>query len=157
MRDRCVILRSVVLVAAAVVMTIVVAGCSSVEPTDAWSTETSKVTGTVRSDSGTPLSGIEVWLWAELGTEEREVWYETVTDQYGDWEIDGVEMATPHSYEATYWVGANRTAERTSPINTNYESWTGTLDIPRGDTVESHVVLVWVDGDPEDPETYVED
>jgi hypothetical protein len=156
MRDRRVILRSVALVAAAAALTVLVVGCSSVEPTDTWSTQTSKVTGTVRSDSGNPLSEIEVWLWAELSTEGREVWYETVTDQYGAWEIDGVEMATPHSYEASYWVGANRTAERSSPINSNYDSWTGTLTVPRGETVESHLVITWIDDGPDEPENYVD-
>jgi hypothetical protein len=155
MRDKCVILRSAAVVAA-LALTIVVAGCSSVEPTDAWSTQTGRVTGTVRSDSGNPLPEIEVWLWADFGTEGGEVWYETVTDQDGAWEIDGVEMETPHSQDATYWLGANRTAERTSPINTNYESWTGTILVPRGETVEAHLVIAWVDNDPDDPETYVE-
>ena len=65
MRDQHSILRRVLLVAG-VVLVVAVAGCSSVGPTDTWSAETGKVTGTVRSDTQALLPSIEVWMWAEL-------------------------------------------------------------------------------------------
>jgi hypothetical protein len=156
MRNHYVMIRRSMMVAAAVLL-VAFAGCSSVEPTDAWSVETGSVTGTVRSDTGQTLPGIEVWMWAELGVDGREVWYSTVTDQSGAYEIDGVEMATAHSYEATYWIGANRNAERSTPINDSYRSSAGTVTVPRGETCEWHAVISWVDDGPTDPENYVDE
>ena len=94
MRSKRVILHRAVLVVAVLAMAVAYGGCSSVEPTDAWADETGRVAGTVRSDAGTLLPEIEVWLWAELGVEGREVCYQTETDLHGAYEVDDVEMAT---------------------------------------------------------------
>ena len=134
----------------------VFAGCSSVEPTEAWTQQDGKVTGTVRSDTGTLLPEIEVWLWAEVGAEGREVWYQTETDENGAYELDGVEMATQHSFVTSYWLGVNRDAERTNSIAAAYGTWLGSVSVPKGDTCVWNAVIEYIDDGPDDPETYVE-
>jgi hypothetical protein len=157
MRSERVILQRAALVVAVLTAVVVFAGCSSVGPKDAWTNETGRVTGTVRSDTGAPLAEIEVWLWAELGTDGREVWYSTETNAEGWYELDGIEMATQHSYSTEYWVGVNRDSERTNPIHEGYGTWYSTITVPADDTYVCDVVIEHIDDGPDDPETYVED
>ena len=157
MRSKRVILRRAALAVVVLAMAVVYSGCSSVEPTDMWTEETGRVAGTVRSDTGTLLRDIEVWMWAELGVEGREVCYQTETDQYGAYELDGVEMATQHSFDETYWIGANRTDDRSTPIDPGYWTCRSTVVVPKGDTCVSHLVIERVEDGPEDPEAYIED
>ncbi|MFH1690621.1 MAG: hypothetical protein ABIE42_10370 [Candidatus Eisenbacteria bacterium] len=155
MRSKCVILQRAALMVAVLAMAVAYGGCSSVEPTDAWAEETGRVAGTVRSDAGALLPEIEVWLWTELGVEGREVCYQTETDQDGAYELSGVAMATQHSYQQTYWIGANRTDQRSTPIDSDYWTWYDTVVVPRGATCLSHLVIERVDDGPEDPEAYI--
>lgn len=157
MRSKRVILHRAVLVVAVLAMAVAYGGCSSVEPTDAWADETGRVAGTVRSDAGTLLPEIEVWLWAELGVEGREVCYQTETDLHGAYEVDDVEMATRHTYEQSYWIYANRTDDRSTPIDADYWTCTSTVTVPRGGECESHLVIAHVDDEPEEPEAYVDE
>ncbi len=156
MRSKRAILQRAALVVAVLAMAVAFGGCSSVEPTDSWAGETGRVTGTVRSDNNTLLQDIEVWLWAELGVDGREVCYQTETDQYGEYEFDGVEMAAVHSYQETYWIGANRTDDRSSPIDSDYWTCRASVTVPKGGTCVSHLVIDRVDDGPEDPEAYID-
>jgi hypothetical protein len=97
-----------------------------------------------------------VCLWAELGVEGREVCYQTETDEYGAYEFDGVEMATQHSYEATYWIGVNRTPESSTSINADYASCRSTVTVLRSGTRTWHAVIEYLDNGPVDPEAYIE-
>lgn len=99
MRSKRVILHRAAFALVALAAVAAFSGCSSVEPEDAWSEQTGRVTGTVRLDSGSLLAEIEVWLWVEDGVEGLGAWYQTETDQYGAFEFDGVEMATEQSEE----------------------------------------------------------
>ena len=154
MRSKRVILHRVACAVVILAGVAAVSGCSSVEPTDPWSEQTGRVTGTVRSDSGELLSEIEVWLWVEPGEEGLELWYETETDEDGAFEFDGVEMVTEQSSETAYWIAANRTAVRSNSINTEYTSCRSAITVPRDGTCASHMVL---DHDTGDPEAYVDD
>ena len=129
-------------------------GCSSVEPTDAWTEQTGDVSGTVRSGDDDLLAEIEVCLWGEFGAEGLEVWYQTETDEYGAFEFAGVEMATEQSTETTYWIGANRTPIRSDAINADYTSWHGTITVPRNGTCTSDIVI---ELDLGEPEAYMDD
>ncbi len=154
MRSERVILHRAAFVLVALVAVVAFSGCSSVEPTDAWSEQTGRVTGTVRLESGSLLAEIEVCLWVEYGAEGLEFWYQTETDQYGAFEFDGVEMATEQSSETDYWIGANRTPVRSTSVNPDYTSCVSAITVPRNGTCTSHLVI---DLDPGDPEAYVDE
>ena len=155
MRSKRVILHRATYALLALVAVAAFSGCSSVEPEDAWADETGRVSGTVRSDSGNLLPEIEVWLWVELEGDAGELRYQTQTDEYGAFEFEGVEMATQHAYETTYWIGANRTPYRSTSINTDYTSIRSTVTVPKGGTCEWNAVIDSI-GDPDDPETYLD-
>ncbi len=125
-------------------------GCSSVEPTDPWSELTGRVAGTVRSDDEDLLPEIEVWLWVEPGEEGLELCYQTETDEYGAFEFDAVEMVTEQSSETTYWIAANRTAVRSSAIDTDYYACRYAISVPQDETCTWDMVLECNPGDPED-------
>ena len=154
MRSKREILHRVMYAVAILAVVAAFSGCSSVEPTDPWSEQTGRVTGTVRSDGEELLSEIEVWLWVEPGDEGLELWYQTETDEYGAFEFDSVEMMTVQSSETTYWIAANRTAVRSSSINTDYTCCRTEISVPRDGTCTSHMTL---DYDPGDPEAYIDD
>ena len=154
MRSERVILRRAALVLVALTVVAAFSGCSSVEPTDTWSEQTGRVSGTVRSDSGSLLAEIEVCLWIEYGGEGLEIWYETVTDQYGAFEFDSVEMATEQSTETDYWIGETRTPVRSNSVNPDYTSCRSAITVPRNGTCTSHMVIDVASGDPEE---YLED
>jgi len=154
MRSKRVILHRAALALVALVAVAAFSGCSSVEPTDTWSEQTGRVTGTVRLESGSLLAEIEVCLWLEYGAEGLEVWYQTETDEYGAFEFDAVEMATEQSSETDYWVGANRTPVRSNSVNPDYTSYRSTVTVPRNGTCTSHMVL---DLEMGDPDSYLED
>ena len=154
MRSKRVILHRAVCAVIALVAVVAFSGCSSVEPTDPWSAETGRVTGTVRSDSEDLLSEIEVCLWTEADGEGIELWYQTETDEYGAFEFDSVEMASEESSETTYWIAADRTPVRSSAINTDYTSCSGTISVAANETCTSHMVI---DEELGDPEAYMED
>ena len=130
-------------------------GCSSVEPTDSWASDTGTLTGMVRSDSGSTLSEIEVWLWTELGAEGREVCYQTETDVTGRYEFQDVEMAGPHSFEETYWLCANRTPDRSSSIDADFSTCRHRVTVPRAATRTDDIVLQYI-GAPDDPDSYID-
>jgi len=154
MRSKRVILHRVACAVVVVAAVAAFSGCSSVDPTDPWSEQTGRVTGTVRSESEVLLAEIEVCLWVEAGEEGLELWYETVTDQDGAFEFDGVEMVTEQSSETTYWIAANRTAVRSDPIDPDYSACRNSITVPRDGTCTWHMV---VDDNAGDPEAYMED
>ena len=154
MRSKRVILHRAAFALVALVAVAAFSGCSSVEPTDAWSEQTGRVTGTVRLESGSLLAEIEVCLWVEYGAEGLEFWYQTETDQDGAFEFDAVEMASEQATETEYWIGANRTPVRSNSVNPDYTSCRSELTVPRDGTCTSHMVI---DVEPGDPEAYVEE
>jgi hypothetical protein len=154
MRSKHVILHRAALALVALVAVAAFSGCSSVEPTDVWSEQTGRVTGTVRLESGSLLAEIEVCLWVEYGAEGLEVWYQTETDEYGAFEFDAVEMATEQSTETEYWIGANRTPVRSTSVDPYYTSCRSAITVPRNGTCTIHMVI---DIDAGDPEAYIEE
>ena len=89
MRSKRAILHRAVMVVAVVAAVLAVAGCSSVEPENVWDSETGRVNGTIRSDTGAALPDIEIWLWGELAPDGHEACYQTVTGTDGTYEING--------------------------------------------------------------------
>jgi hypothetical protein len=136
---------------------VVAGGCSSVDPTDRWSSTTGSVTGTVRSSEGDAVEGVEVWLWTELSPDGQDVSYDTITDQWGSYEFPEVEMATQHSFQQTYWICANRTPERASSTNVHYGTVITTLTVERDSECVADMSIEAIDDNPDDPESYIED
>jgi len=144
------------MVVAIAAVVVAFAGCSSVEPTDAWTSEAGRVSGTVRSDTGTLLADIEVWVWAELAPDGREVCYQTETVPGGTYEIDGIEMATEQSVTTAYWIAANRDPDATTPIRSHYGAVSTSIYVSSGETYVWDAVIDFIHDDPDGPETYVE-
>ena len=156
MRSKRAILHRAVMVVA-VVAAVAVAGCSSVEPEAVWDSETGRVSGTIRSDAGTVLPDIEIWLWAELAPDGHEVCYQTVTAAGGDYEIDGVEMATELSTSTEYWIAANISPDGTGPIRSSYGAQAMGISVPSDVPYVWDAILEYIDDEPGDPQTYIED
>ena len=154
MRSKRVILHRAAFALVALAAVAAFSGCSSVEPEEAWSEQTGRVSGTVRLDSGSLLPEIEVCLWVEYGVEGLDAWYQTETDQYGAFEFDSVEMADEQTEETEYWIGANRTPMRSNSLNPDYTSCCSTVTVPRNGTCTSHLIISLDTGD---PEAYVEE
>jgi hypothetical protein len=131
-------------------------GCSSVEPTDRWEGYTGSVSGTLRSSENDPVEGIEVWLWAELEPEGREVAYDSITDEQGYFEFPAVQMATIHSFQQSYDICANRTPERRTATDGRYGTFKTTITVARGTTCVQDMVIQWIEPIPDDPEVYID-
>ncbi|HYW68479.1 MAG TPA: hypothetical protein VE960_02655 [bacterium] len=157
MRSKRAILHRAVTVVAVVAAVVAVAGCSSVEPEDAWDSETGRVNGTIRSDTGGVLPDIEIWLWAELAPDGHEVCYQTVTGTDGTYEINGVEMATQQSTSTDYWIAANIAPDATAPIRSNYGAQAMGISVPSDVPYVWDAVLEYIDDEPIGPETYIEE
>ncbi len=149
MRSKRVILHRAAFALVALAAVAAFSGCSSVEPAEAWSEQTGRVSGTVRLDSGVLLPEIEVCLWLEYGVEGLESWYQTETDENGAFEFDGVEMASEQSDETEYWIGANRTPARSNSINPDYTSCCSMITVPSNGTCTWHMIISVDTGDPE--------
>ena len=151
------ILHRAVMVVAVVAAVVAVAGCSSVEPEAVWDSETGRVNGTIRSDTGTVLPDIEIWLWAELAPDGHEACYQTVTGSDGTYEINGVEMATEQSTSTDYWIAANIGPDATAPIRSTYGAQAMGISVPSDAPYVWDAVLEYIDDEPIGPETYIED
>jgi hypothetical protein len=132
-------------------------GCSSVEPSDRWDGHTGSVSGTLRSSEDAPVAGIEVWLWAELAPDGREVAYDTLTDEQGYFEFPAVQMATTHSFQQDYDICANRTPDSRTATDDRYSTFRTTITVERGSECVQDIVIEWQEPIPDDPEVYIDD
>ncbi len=149
MRSKRVILHRAAFALVALAAVAAFSGCSSVEPEEVLGEQTGRVTGTVRLDGGSLLAEIEVCLWMDYGVEGLEAWYQTETDHDGAFEFEGVEMAIEGSDETEYWIGANRTPVRSTPLNPDYTSCCSMITVPRDGTCTWDMTISLDLGDPE--------
>jgi hypothetical protein len=142
--------RAFVLGILGVAAVLLISGCSSVEPGDGWTEQTGTVSGTIRSDEGTPLADIEVWLWAELDTDGTEVQYNATSDASGYYTFTDVEIGTGTAMTQDYHMCANRTPERTVSRDTRYGTWQTSVTVTRDAECTRDIVLETQDQSPSD-------
>ena len=153
MRKRAVV-RRVTAVSVVVLLGVVgLLGCSSVEPNDVWADTTGTLTGRVQSDEGDAVGGIDVWLTDESG----EYSYTTETDTSGDYSFDAVPMTANHSFTSEYELCVNRDPEDNQRVNQSYGTYRGSVTIERGEVSTYDVVIAYIEDDPGDPHTYIDD
>lgn len=133
--------RLYVLAATALVAAVAFSGCSTLSPTDPWEGSTGTVEGTVTSDKGASLEGIQVHLWGEVGSAQTEVEYSLVTDTQGSFIETDVDLGDPHSSQATYEVYVNCTKSNQNAINQDYGTCVTMVTVTSQQAAEKHVVL----------------
>jgi len=125
----------------ALVAVVGVAGCSMTSPSDPWDGNTGSLEGTVSSDRGGAIQGIQVCLWAELGASQEQVEYTLVTDAQGVFEESEMDLGERHAFEATYEVYVNCTKTDQSAINDDYRTCITTVTLSTEDVAQKNVVL----------------
>jgi len=142
MQDRLRILHPACMVVVAAMMVAgTLAGCSSLGPESSWSGNTGDLSGTVRSDDGESLPGIEVCLCAE---ENGDASFQVTTDAAGEYRITGVELPGAHTFAETFWVYMNRTPGDATRIQQNYSMYAGQVTVEKDATVSLDVILTEV-------------
>ena len=105
-------------------------GCSVMSPEDgAWEGNTGEVTGSVTNRSGTPLEGVTVSMWAEVGVSQTERSYEVTTDANGAFVISEVDLGENHAYSQTYEICVNCTWDNRAAVNTEYTTYVGSVTV----------------------------
>jgi hypothetical protein len=151
MQDRLHILHPAsVVVATTLVVAAALAGCSSLGPESTWSGNAGDLSGTVRSDSGESLTGIEVCLC----TGDGQVVTQVTTDACGDYRITDVELTQAHAYAEAFWVYVNRTSSSATALQDTYSTYASQVTVETGTTVSVDVVLV--EEGPGQPSEYVD-
>lgn len=147
------VLRTVA-VAAFVVM--IATGCSMIGPESAWDGNNGTVTGTVNNRMGTPIEAMTVQMWAEVGSDAREVTYEVTSGADGTFELSDIDLGDPHSFAQVYEVYVNRMKDTDVSLNEEYVSYYGSVTVTKDSDCVVAVVLDLVDTDPGDPESMFE-
>jgi hypothetical protein len=130
-------------------------GCGQFGPSETWIGDTGTLGGAVRSAGDQGLAGIDIYLWTELGKDARQVEYWSETDSWGQYRIDGIEMASPHSFAEVYDIYVNRTPGDPTAINSDYTTYWSSVTILDSEPSWADIVIEYVGG-PEDPEHYIE-
>jgi hypothetical protein len=128
-------------VVAAMMVAGTLAGCSSLGPESSWSGNTGDLSGTVRSDVGGALPGVQVCLCAE---ENGDAIFQVTTDAAGEYRITGVELPGAHTFAETFWVCMNRTPGDATRIQQNYSMYAGEVTVEKDTTVTLDVTLTEV-------------
>lgn len=153
MRSRGRLLHRASLVAAALtVVAVMLAGCSDSNPTGSTVEDWGSLVGSVSSDRGAPLQGIEIHLWAQIGDERATVEYEAVTSGSGAYEIEDIDLSHATGSSEDYELYVNRTKGSALPINDEYGSHARTVTIQKGAVATADVEII--EEGPIDPEQY---
>ncbi len=143
-------------VAVAAFMVMTATGCSMVGPEPAWDGNSGTVSGTVDDRMGSPIAAVTVHMWAEVGSNAREVSYEVTTGADGTFEVASVDLGDPHSYAQTYEVYVNRMKDGEVSLNEDYESYSCTVTVEKESQCVVPIVLDLADDGPGDPESMFE-
>ncbi len=144
---------ALVVAAVAAVAGLVASGCSTTGPESSWEGNSGSVSGSVRSDRGSAVSGIAVYLWRQAGTESELTEYYVTTDADGEWQIENVELGEPHAYKQSYGVCVNRTPGSALAINEAFGTYTSTIVVEADECAVVDIVL----SEEGEPEQYVDD
>lgn len=128
-----------VLVAAAAVA---LAGCSSTSsPTESQVVDWGSLVGSVSSDRGTPLAGIEVHLWGQVDAGRTAVQYDVVTGADGTYEIEEIDLSHVATDTEIYELYVNRTKSSALPINDAYRGYAAAVTIEKGEVTTADAVI----------------
>jgi len=130
-------------------------GCSTVGLDD-LSNATGSLAGTVQSDRGVAVPSMEVCLWCDGTTEATELEYRATTTESGIFELDDIDLGSPHAFAKTYEVFVNRTRDCADPINDWYGTHSGTVSVEKEPGAAVSFVVTWIDHTPEEPSQNME-
>ncbi len=130
-------------------------GCSTVGLDDS-SNATGSLQGTVQSDRGAAVPSMEVCLWCAGTTEATELEYRATTAESGTFELDDIDLGSPHAFAKTYEVFVNRTRDCADPINDWYGTHSGTVSVEKEPGAAVSFVVTWIDHTPEEPAQTIE-
>ena len=134
------------------VTALMMTGCSSFGPEASTEVGSGDISGTVMTPRGAGIPEIEVTFYADFdGTE-----YDTQTSTAGVFDVSDLMLGTKHAFTETYEVWVNRTRESSAPIDQDFGTYYGTVDVAKDQTVTVSFVLQRVDNGPEDPEQIVD-
>ncbi|MFH1501936.1 MAG: hypothetical protein ABIG03_02700 [Candidatus Eisenbacteria bacterium] len=117
-----------------------IAGCSTVGPESSWAGNEGSISGTVRSDTGSALVGIDVRLRGQTSDGEC-VDYTATTGATGTYSVVGVELGQAHAYEMDYAVYVNRTTSSAMPLVSNYGTHVATVAVTTSGTSYDVVIV----------------
>ena len=143
-------------VAAAAFVVMTMTGCSMVGPESAWDGNSGTVTGTVEDRMGNPIEAVTVYMWAEVGSDAREVSYEIRSCSNGTFEVLDVDLGDPHAFEQTYEVYVNRMKDAEESLDEEYVSYCCTVTVEKGTECVMALVLDLLEDDLDDPESMFE-
>jgi hypothetical protein len=134
------------------VVAILLAGCSTSNPTGSSTEDWGSLEGSVSSDRGAWLPNIEVHLWTEIGEERTVVQYDAVTNANGVYEIEEIDLSHVTGNSEDYEIYVNRTKGSALPINEGYGAYASTVTIEKGAVATADIEIV--EEGPIDPEQY---
>lgn len=133
---------------------VLLGGCSSSSPTGSTTEDWGSLAGSVTSDRGVPLGGIEIHLWAQVGAERTVVQYEVVTAVDGTYEIEQIDLSYSAGGSEDYELYVNRTKGSALPIVIGYGTYASTVTIEKGEVVTADIEII--DDGPGEPDSYVD-
>ena len=142
--------------AAAAFVVMIATGCSMIGPESAWDGNSGTVTGTVNDRMGSPIVAMTVQMWAEVGSEAREVTYEVTSGADGTFELTDIDLGDPHSFAQTYEVYVNRMKDAEASLNEDYVTYYCSVSVTKDADCVVAIVLDPADTDPGDPESMFE-
>ncbi len=142
--------------ALAAFVVVIATGCSTVGPESAWDGNSGTVTGTINDRMGSPIEAMTVQMWAEVGSEAREVTYEVTSGADGTFELMEVDLGDPHSFAQTYDVYVNRMKDADVSLNESYVSYCCTVTVMKDVECVVTIVLDETDTEPGDPQSMFE-
>jgi len=140
-----------------VLMGMLAAGCSTVASDEALTASTGRLDGTVRSDAGASVDGIEVSVWCDESAQGTAQEYSTTTNASGTFTLEDVEVGSTHTFSRTYEICVNCTPVSTSSIDARYGTYTGTVCVWKDEATPVEIEIEWNGDGPPDPAQYYDD
>lgn len=129
------------------------AGCSVLGPEPSWNGSDGTIEGTITSDAGKEVGGIEVTLWGGIDEACDPIEYCATSAADGTYSLTSVEIGGTHAYECTYEMYVNRTPSSATPIDSSYGTYVATVTVSVNGTW--HDVTI-VEAEPGPPDNYFE-
>ena len=130
-----------------------ISGCSMTGSDAAWIGGSGDLEGTVTSNRGITLTGIEVQLWTSTGTSDSQTEYNSVTDVWGLYLFEGVELETGYTDEQPCTIYINRTQDDETAIDPEYGTYWTTTTVEKNQMKTISMSIMEIEDGPGDPES----
>ena len=137
------------------------AGCAGVRATlaysgseSAWIGGSGDLEGTVTSNRGVTITGIEVQLWTSTGTSDSQTEYNTATDTWGRYLFAGVELEVGYTDEQPCTIYVNRTQDDETAIDPDYGTYWTTTTVEKNQMRTVSMSIIFSACSPQSPEVF---